>query len=176
MDLTDSEAARKSRASESRAARIVRPQTLHRARLGFCSCGGVVSSWKLARSLHFGHQVRCKVHGRGVAYSLVKALLSRECHAKSAPTDDITRHTGAARITRLRMRPMSLFETGHATGAISLAALLAGESARSQESTLTVTDLATLVRDLRVYAQASDATVLHYRDNSGFAAHVRESD
>ena len=71
---------------------------------------------------------------------------------------------------------MSLFETGHATGAISLAALLAGESARSQESTLTVTDLATLVRDLRVYAQASDATVLHYRDNSGFAAHVRESD
>ena len=63
----------------------------------------------------------------------------------AAPTDDITRHTGAARITRLRMRPMSLFETGHATGAISLAALLAGESARSQESTLTVTDLATLV-------------------------------
>ena len=63
----------------------------------------------------------------------------------AAPTDDITRHTGAARITRLRMRPMSLFETGHATGAISLAALLAGEAARSQESTLTVTDLATLV-------------------------------
>ncbi|WP_310569686.1 DUF4143 domain-containing protein [Gemmatimonas sp.] len=63
----------------------------------------------------------------------------------AAPTDDITRHTGAARITRLRMRPMSLFETGHATGAISLGALLAGEAARSQESTLTVTDLATLV-------------------------------
>ncbi len=63
----------------------------------------------------------------------------------AAPTDDITRHTGAARITRLRMRPMSLFETGHATGAISLAALLAGGAARSPESTLTVTDLATLV-------------------------------
>ncbi len=63
----------------------------------------------------------------------------------AAPTDDITRHTGAARITRLRMRPMSLFETGHATGAISLAALLAGEPARSPESTLTVTDLAALV-------------------------------
>ena len=123
----------------------VRPQTLHRARLGLCSCGGVLRAWRLPRSLHFGHQVRCKVHGRGVAYSLVKALLSRECLAKSAPTDDITRHTGAARITRLRMRPMSLFETGHATGAISLAALLAGEPARSQESTLTVTDLATLV-------------------------------
>ena len=83
----------------------------------------------------------------------------------AAPTDDITRHTGAARITRLRMRPMSLFETGHATGAISLAALLAGESARSQESTLTVTDLATLVviggwpgNLTRTSAQAMQAT------------------
>jgi uncharacterized protein len=63
----------------------------------------------------------------------------------AAPTDDITRHTGAARITRLRMRPMSLFETGNATGTISLAALLAGEAARSPESVLSVSELATLV-------------------------------
>ena len=63
----------------------------------------------------------------------------------AAPADDITRHTGAARITRLRMRPMSLFEAGHATGAISLSALLAGETARSPESTLRITELATLV-------------------------------
>lgn len=63
----------------------------------------------------------------------------------AAPTDDITRHTGAARITRLRMRPMSLFETGHATGTISLHALLAGDAARSPESTLSITELATLV-------------------------------
>lgn len=30
----------------------------------------------------------------------------------AVPPDDITRHTGAGRIARLRMRPMSLFETG----------------------------------------------------------------
>ena len=72
----------------------------------------------------------------------------------AAPNDDITRHTGAARITRLRMLPMSLFETGDATGAISLAALLAGEAARSPESTLTVTDLATLVGGRRLTRQS----------------------
>jgi len=50
-----------------------------------------------------------------------------------------------ARITRLRMRPMSLFEPGHATGANSLRDMLAGEAARSPESTLSITEVATLV-------------------------------
>ncbi len=34
----------------------------------------------------------------------------------AVPADDVTRHTGAARISRLRMRPMSLSETGRSTG------------------------------------------------------------
>lgn len=59
----------------------------------------------------------------------------------AVPADDITRHTGAGRITRLRMRPMTLFETGRGTGDISLAALLAGHPARSPDPGLTVTDL-----------------------------------
>ena len=42
------------------------------------------------------------------------------------PADDITRHTGAGRVRRIRMRPMSLFESGDSTGAASLAALLDG--------------------------------------------------
>ncbi|MCY3925671.1 MAG: DUF4143 domain-containing protein [bacterium] len=36
------------------------------------------------------------------------------------PTDDITRHTGTGRITRVRMRPMSLFETGLSSGTVAL--------------------------------------------------------
>ncbi|MDE0161926.1 MAG: DUF4143 domain-containing protein [Acidimicrobiaceae bacterium] len=44
----------------------------------------------------------------------------------TAPTDDITRHSGAGRIARVRMRPMSLLETGESTGEVSLAALLEG--------------------------------------------------
>lgn len=43
------------------------------------------------------------------------------------PTDDITRHSGAGRFTRLRMRPMSLYELGRSDGAVSLAGLLRGE-------------------------------------------------
>ncbi len=42
------------------------------------------------------------------------------------PTDDITRHSGAGRVARVRMRPMSLFESGDATGAVSLGSLLDG--------------------------------------------------
>ena len=44
----------------------------------------------------------------------------------AVPTDDITRHSGAGRVARVRMRPMSLLETGESTGEVSLAALLGG--------------------------------------------------
>ena len=40
---------------------------------------------------------------------------------------DIT-HTGTGRIARLRMRPMSLYESGDSTGAVSFASLFEGES------------------------------------------------
>ncbi|MBW6455797.1 MAG: DUF4143 domain-containing protein [Trueperaceae bacterium] len=60
----------------------------------------------------------------------------------ATPADDITRHTGAGRLSRLRMRTMSCFETGHATGMVSLQALFGGEPARSPETALTVPDIA----------------------------------
>lgn len=44
----------------------------------------------------------------------------------AVPTDDTTRHTGAGRVSRIRLRPMSLFETGHSNGAVSLSGLLSG--------------------------------------------------
>jgi predicted AAA+ superfamily ATPase len=58
------------------------------------------------------------------------------------PTDDITRHSGAGRITRLRMRPMTLFETGRSSGDISLAALLEGEPGRSPDPGVTIAEIA----------------------------------
>lgn len=60
----------------------------------------------------------------------------------AVPTDDITRHTGAGRITRLRMRPMSLFETGHSTGAASLQGLFQGADPTSRDSGLTIAGIA----------------------------------
>lgn len=41
----------------------------------------------------------------------------------ATPRDDVDRHPGAGRMSLLRMRPMSLFESGHSTGAVSLQAL-----------------------------------------------------
>ena len=60
----------------------------------------------------------------------------------AVPADDVTRHTGAGRLTRLRLRPMSLFETGRSSGAVSLRALLAGAAPRSAESALSIEELA----------------------------------
>jgi uncharacterized protein len=63
----------------------------------------------------------------------------------SVPADDETRHTGAGRIARLRMRPMSLYESGHSTGKVSLAGLMAGQAPRSADPGLDVREIATRV-------------------------------
>ncbi len=57
------------------------------------------------------------------------------------PRDDARMHSGAGRIGRLRMRPMSLFETGHSSGAVSLRSLLDGEELQGRAAELTVADL-----------------------------------
>ncbi|MGH7550304.1 MAG: ATP-binding protein [Gemmatimonadota bacterium] len=54
------------------------------------------------------------------------------------PSDDVTRHGGAGRLTRLHMRPMSFFETGHSTGAVSVRALLDGIVTPVSDSGLTM--------------------------------------
>ena len=60
----------------------------------------------------------------------------------AVPADDIVRHTGAGRLTRLHLRPMSLFETGHSAGVVSLQQLLGGHSAARLESELPLSQLA----------------------------------
>lgn len=63
----------------------------------------------------------------------------------AVPADDLAMHTGAMRITRLRMRPMSLHESGHGTAAVSLGALLEGEPVRAPDPGLSLAALATRV-------------------------------
>jgi uncharacterized protein len=60
----------------------------------------------------------------------------------AVPADDITRHSGAGRLTRLRMRPMSLYEKAQSTGRISLSRLLDGSAEGSPEAKLTLPELA----------------------------------
>ena len=60
----------------------------------------------------------------------------------AVPADDVTRHSGALRFTRLHMRPMSLVEAGYSTGDISLGHLLSGIEPRAVDPGLTINDLA----------------------------------
>lgn len=60
----------------------------------------------------------------------------------AVPAAEVTRHTGAGRLTRLRMRPMSLYESELSTGDVSLGAVLAGDAVRSAEPGLSIPEIA----------------------------------
>lgn len=60
----------------------------------------------------------------------------------AVPSDDETRHTGSLRITRLRMRPMSLAESGHSSGAVSLKSLFEGGEAAASDPGLDIRSIA----------------------------------
>lgn len=93
----------------------------------------LIDEWQVEPSIW--NHVRRTVDDRGAPGQFILT-------GSAVPADDITRHTGAGRLTRLRMRPMSLFESGLASGDVSLAALLAGEPARSADTGTTVAQLA----------------------------------
>jgi predicted AAA+ superfamily ATPase len=59
----------------------------------------------------------------------------------ASPNDDIRRHSGAGRISTLRMRPMSLYESGDSSGQVSLAALFDGTAPAAVDPGLTVARL-----------------------------------
>ncbi|HBP37228.1 MAG TPA: AAA family ATPase [Clostridiales bacterium] len=60
----------------------------------------------------------------------------------SAANFDETSHSGAGRIVRIMLRPMSLFEVGASTGDISLNALFEGQVFKAHKSRLTVAEYA----------------------------------
>ena len=59
----------------------------------------------------------------------------------ATPSDDADRHSGAGRFSVMSMRPMSLFESGHSNGEISLAKLLDGEPQTGLGTHLTFSEL-----------------------------------
>lgn len=95
----------------------------------------LLDEWQLVPSLW--NHVRRAVDDRGQPGQFILT-------GSAVPADDVTRHTGAGRVSRVRMRPLSLFEMGHSTGHVSLARLLAGDNPAGAESTHTLPDLARL--------------------------------
>lgn len=61
----------------------------------------------------------------------------------TTPDESTIAHTGTGRIARLRMRPMSLLESGESTGHVSLRALFDGnQNLNGGQTTLSLTDIA----------------------------------
>lgn len=60
----------------------------------------------------------------------------------AVPKDNVVQHTGTGRISRLMMRPMSLFESMESNGNVSLKALFDGEVEIDCFSTLTIEQIA----------------------------------
>lgn len=94
----------------------------------------------------------------------------------AVPADDITRHTGAGRLTRLRMRPLTLLETCHSSGEVSLKQLLNGETQRSDQSRLAVPELAELVCRGGWPGQYGKPLVQCLRMNRDFLNEIRRAD
>lgn len=94
----------------------------------------------------------------------------------AVPADDITRHTGAGRLTRLRMRTLSLFEAGRSSGQISLGALLNGEVQDSEPSTLMVPELVELICRGGWPGHIHHPLPLALRMNRGYLNEIRRVD
>ena len=94
----------------------------------------------------------------------------------SFPADDVTRHTGAGRFVRLRMRPMSLYETGHSTGEISLGRLLDGREQRAKPSGLPALSVAELVCAGGWPANIGKALPQSLRANRAYLDEIRRTD
>ncbi len=60
----------------------------------------------------------------------------------AVPKDNATEHTGTGRISRMTMRPMSLFESLESNGTVSLASLFAGSEEVESMSSLTIEKIA----------------------------------
>ena len=63
----------------------------------------------------------------------------------AVPVNHVTAHTGTGRISRLRMRPMSLFESGDSSGTVSLRTLFDGDTEIEAISSISIEHLAFLL-------------------------------
>ena len=86
----------------------------------------LIDEWQIAPTLW--DAVRYKVdHEKGFGHYLLTG-------SSVPPKTDGINHTGTGRIARVRMRPMSLWESGESSGSVSLSRLFAGETFKTAEA------------------------------------------
>lgn len=96
----------------------------------------LIDEWQVAPELW--DAVRFEVDRRG---EMGQFILT----GSAVPADDAVKHSGTGRIARIRMRPMSLFESGESTGQVSLKALFSGYTEISTASSLSIEEIASLI-------------------------------
>jgi hypothetical protein len=96
----------------------------------------LIDEWQLEPAIW--NHVRREIDRRGAPGQFILT-------GSAVPADDIARHTGAGRFVRLRMRPLSLYESGRSNGEISLQRLLDGAEQRAGRSETSIAELAELV-------------------------------
>ncbi|MCD8347291.1 MAG: DUF4143 domain-containing protein [Lachnospiraceae bacterium] len=63
----------------------------------------------------------------------------------AVPRDNVVQHTGTGRISRMLMRPMSLYESGESNGSVSLKKLFDGDTDVEEISELTIEEIADVI-------------------------------
>ena len=96
----------------------------------------LIDEWQMAPVLW--DAVRFEVDKRGIMGLFVLT-------GSAVPRDGVTAHTGTGRISRLTLRPMSLFESNDSNGSVSLKAIFSGNLDIRGESPLMIPDIATLI-------------------------------
>ena len=87
------------------------------------------------------------------------------------PPDDITEHSGAGRVARVQMRPMSLWESGDSSGEVSLASLLEGGRCLAKDAEQTYSGIASVIcrggspRMIKIAPDTAQARLRDYLDN-----------
>jgi len=119
----------------------------------------LIDEWQLAPEIwnHVRHEVDAR--GEPGQFILTGSLI---------PAEDTVRHSGAGRVSRLLLRPMSLFETGRSTGHVSMRGLLDAEAPTTNDPGLTIADLAESIagggwpRHLNLSVRAATRSVRDY--------------
>ncbi len=96
----------------------------------------LLDEWQMAPVLW--DAVRFAVDKRGLMGQFILT-------GSTTPSDNLTVHSGTGRIARMRMRPMSLYESNESNGKVSLSNLFDGETDIGAKSTLTIEQTANAI-------------------------------
>ena len=127
----------------------------------------LIDEWQLEPALW--NHVRREIDRRGAPGQFILT-------GSAVPAEDVARHTGAGRFVRLRMRPLSLYESGRSSGKISLRRLLEGAEQRAGRSESSIADIAESVCAGGWPGHVGKALPGILRVNRGYLDDIRRTD